>query len=134
MSKALRNVGSNAKNQMVEVEREISKAFAEPLLLALREEASDEKITFVNGLPDESFCKTTDSEEAFLAVGVVHSRSSTDDVQAKRFHGRKGSTSNQFSPTHIVTEIQVAKPFPCPLSRQPTLVTTEFLSAGDFFA
>lgn len=134
MSKALRNVGSNAKNQMVEVEREISKAFAEPLLIALREEASDEKITFVNGLPDESFCKATDSEEAFLAVGVVHSRSSTDNVQAKRFHGRKGSVSNQISPTHIVTEIQVAKPFPCPLSRQPTLVTTEFLSAGAFFA
>ncbi len=133
VTKALKNAKSKVTSRMSEIEYEIARAYAEPLLIALREGASED-IKFINGIPDEGLIQNLETD-SFLAVGVVHSRSSSDNVQAKRFHAKKLSSrlGRPDSASHAVTEITVAKPFPCPLSRQQNLVTTELLSSGSFF-
>lgn len=131
-------VASQKDGQKLEVE--ICNAFAQPLLNAL-----GESVVFRNkeiaGDPNESIGST------FLDISLVHMDTATMDrntargglLESKRFFCRKPDASVQpnncselphflRAVTTNLVEFTVANPFPCPLSRQRILITSEFTS------
>lgn len=111
-----------------DIEYALCRNFAEPLLLALSDEVSSEKVIFATGIPHQS---QINIEKTYIVVSLVHSLTgSADEVQCKKFKMHGGTELNQqhlHDRMHsLVFEMSVVRPFPCPLSRQPVLVTNEY--------
>lgn len=111
------------------VVQKICEAFAEPLVQALRQDLPNELIEFSSEIPDR-----VKNNKTYIVVSPVISRDMNHQhgVQSKRFQVRKQGSGPQ--KLEHITDITVAKAFPCAISRQPSLVTAEFVStAGSSF-
>ena len=129
-------VASQKNGEKLEVK--ICNAFAQPLLNVLGESVVFRNSEIV-GDPNESIGST------FLDISLVHMDIATMNrdaargglLESKRFFCRKPDASFQLNnsselpqflrgvATNLI-EFTVANPFPCPLSRQRTLITSEF--------
>jgi len=128
VTKALKHARGRGKEYQESLAQEVCKYFAEPLVMALREEMEGQSIEFRSTVP--SNYALSEDAKLYLIVTPVSSRETTmqNDVQSKRFQVR---TSTGHSIENVI-DITVAKLFPCALSRQPSLVTTERISSGSF--
>jgi hypothetical protein len=128
VSRALKKVVGKNADQII-ILTEICKTFAEPLILSIKENTDRQSIEFSCEIPDGS--KLKDSEKLHLIVTPVMTQENNTlhTVQSKRFYVKWGATSQTME---RVTNISVAKPFPCALSRQPCLVTTESVNNSFF--
>jgi len=118
-------------------ENEICTAFAEPFLLAMREELPYESIEFYT---EASVAESVDHDrenKTYLIVTLVHGEggdisdrlSGNTFLQSKKFCFRNRTPIDSQN-VSTFTEVTVAHRFPTTLSRQPTLITTEFISAA----
>ena len=132
VSKALKNAAGGRGQTLEEsIAHEICKAFAEPLISTLREEMPEQLIEFSSEIPDEFSIEKGNKLHLVVTPVIVRENTQQNQVQSKRFQVRKQGLGPQ-GIAHV-TDITVAKPFPCALSRQPSLVTTESVSAASFF-
>jgi hypothetical protein len=131
VSESLKNATGRGGEFQDSVVREICKTFAEPLISALREELNWEHLEFSSEIPNDT--RIEKSEKSYLVVTpiLVREVNRHNEVQSKRFQVRRPGSGPQ-NIEHI-TDITVAKHFPCAISRQPSLVTAEFTSTGSFF-
>lgn len=130
VTKALTHARGRGQDYQESLAQEVCKAFAEPLVLALNEEMKGQSIEFRSTIPSEYTLSKT--AKVFLIVTPVSARETTrhNEVQSKRFQVRKQEGDGN-SIEHVI-DITVAKLFPCALSRQPSLVTTERVSSASF--
>ena len=131
VEKALKFARGKGHEYQESLANEVCKAFAEPLIMSLREEMEDRQIEFRSTMPSDN--SLMEAAKLFLIVTPVTSRETTrqNGIQSKRFRVR--TAGNAGHSTEHVIDITVAKPFPCALSRQPSLVTTERIASGSFF-
>lgn len=123
------------KEERHRIEHAICRTFAEPYLSALCKELSSKKVKFSTEIPDQETLRGKDA--VFLIATLAHQGGrkergglSSNSIQWKKFTFRSeqnGPRDNE--PAHFV-EVTVAQKFPCPLSRQPMLLATEFVSAN----
>ncbi len=111
------------------VRHEICHAFAEPLIHALRKELHLKNLEFTSDIPSDPI-GIAKGDKSYLVVTpvVVREVNQQNELQSKRFQVRKALSGPQN--LDYITDITVAKYFPCALSRQPSLVTAEFTSNG----
>jgi len=109
------------------IEDEICAVFAEPYISFLQDEISESCIEFCTELPDELTIERKKSDMLFFVVTPVRNIRSSREYQSKKFQFKKIQSVENRGVSHLV-EITVAKHFPCPLSRQPALLTTEVKS------
>jgi len=128
---------SSAKGR---VEQNICAAFAKPLLDALCNELTSESIVLSTEPPTDEVLNTKGDTITFLVVSLVNMEpldamnkridamgsDTSRPIESKRFFITKKSSTRSRS-THLV-EFTVAQQFPCALSRQRTLITSEFVS------
>lgn len=122
--------GKESQNEM-SILYQICKAHADFLISSIKEDTRRLPVQFASEVPDESILR--DSEKLFLVVTPVAAAETNAHtaVQSKRFVIKKQAAVSQG--VERLTYISVAKPFPCALSRQPSLVTTEFVTNSSFF-
>jgi hypothetical protein len=111
--------------------------FGRPLMTALAHE--DVSIMFRVGSQTEE-PKDKPSTLTYLDISVVHVDISGVDAplgttqpevsEPKRFLYRKSSGTVAAGFSSVLVELTVARPFPCPLSRQRTLITSEFIEGS----
>lgn len=121
VASALKNARGKGEDYNYSLAKEICKAFAEPLCLALQNEANGHDVVFDYKLQASN---DVDDDKTYITVSILTSKQSraNDSVESKRFHviGFDAETKRD-----VISEITVAKYFPCALSRQSVLVTTE---------
>ena len=95
--------------------------FADPLLRFLQQERGKENVELIVQASSER--EAADENVTYLEVYLANCSLSSDGrglgVQRRRFYGDQGQNT---SPT---VEMTVVQPFPCPLSRQRSILTTE---------
>jgi len=110
-------------NQEVSSVQGICTRFAEPLMEFLKKERGNDKVMLVTQHSSEGQPEDLDDEMTYLTVHPANCAYGADGrwsgVQCRRFF----SDPNRQSGT--VVEMTVAQPFPCPLSRQRSVLTTE---------
>lgn len=120
-------------------------AFSEPLLIALSRETPLENIIFGSNRPSEEqlSCEAV-GENTYLIVSIGYDSvaalfSDTDSTaknpggveQTKRLLFRNHvQNEERISTTGSFIEYTVAREFPCPLSRQRTILQSEFISSS----
>lgn len=120
-------------------------AFSEPLLIALSRETPLENIIFSSNRPSEEqlSCEAV-GENTYLIVSIGYDSvaalfSDTDSTaknpggveQTKRLLFRNHvQNEERISTTGSFIEYTVAREFPCPLSRQRTILQSEFISSS----
>ena len=123
------------KEERHRIEHAICRTFAEPYLSALCKELSGKKVKFSTAIPDQ---ETLRGKSSVFLIATLADRGgrkdrgvlSSNSIQCKKFtfsseqNGHRNNESGRF------IEVTVAQKFPCPLSRQPILLTTEFVSAN----
>jgi len=120
-------------------ENAICTAFAEPFLIAMREEGelpyeSIEFYTEASAAESDSYDR---ENKTYLFVTLVHGEGGDISdrlrgntfLQSKKFCFRNRPLVDSQNVSNF-TEVTVAHRFPTTLSRQPTLITTEFISAA----
>ena len=132
VSESLKNSSGRGEELQKSLEREICRTFSEPLTSALRQEMDCQLLELLTEVPFDTG-SLENSEKSYLVVTptIVKEVNRNNEIQSKRFQIKKRNPGPQN--TEIVTNITVAKHFPCAISRQPTLVTTEFTASGSFF-
>lgn len=117
--------GKDSQNE-ISMFSQICKLHAELLISSIREDTKSFPVEFASEVPDESVLRNC--EKLFLVVTPVTAAETNahNTVQSKRFYIKKKVAMSQS--LERLTNITVAKPFPCALSRQPCLVTTELVS------
>jgi hypothetical protein len=132
VSESLKNAFGRGEELQKSLEREICRTFSEPLTSALKEEMDCKLLELLTEVPLNTG-SLENSEKSYLVVTptIVKEVNRNNEIQSKRFQIKRRNPGPQN--TEIVTSITVAKHFPCAISRQPTLVTTEFTASGSFF-
>ena len=115
---AITKASHSSKTSM---EHDLCRLFAEPLISSLRDELSPNDVVFSTEVPDDG---NMDSNKTYIIVTVVRSLSSIDEVQSKKFQARKQIDTRDDS--YLLTDLSVARPFPCSLSRQPIVLSKEY--------
>jgi hypothetical protein len=115
-----------------QLEESMCAAYGKPILDALRRDDKTASIVFAAGNTRMAHQKEHSTEnEIRLAIGFVEMEVSEfhDNITTKHFVYQKptDSVDDKASSTTLV-KMTVANPFPCPLSRQRTLLTTELMS------
>ena len=105
----------------------ICKAFADPIVQAISSQSSA-NVIFCTKAPSASRVKR-DSTNTFIVVTKVNMvqnlSGSAGDVESKRFFSKVFDSSKKVS---TVTESTVGQCFPCALSRQREIISTEYVS------
>jgi len=119
------------------LEEQICNMFAQPIINALATEIPRNTILLRT---DPLLGDVVDSKYTFLVVVVVHmnaselfatqERQTEQRLESKRFFHRKGEPNNANRSRLVsdLVELTVAHSFPCAMSRQRTLITSEILS------
>jgi hypothetical protein len=111
------------------MERDLCRNFAEPLIMFLQDEKSPQDVVFSTEVPDKGMM---DKNKTYIIVTVVRSLSDRDEVQSKKFQAREKIDNRNGS--FLLTDLSVARPFPCSLSRQPIVLSNEYeVTDGDGF-
>lgn len=115
---AITKVYNSSKTSM---ERDLCRHFAEPLIMFLQDDKSPHDVVFSTEVPEKS---EIDANKTYIIVTVVRSLSSRDEVQSKKFQAREKIDIRNDS--FLLTDLSVARPFPCSLSRQPIVLSNEY--------
>jgi hypothetical protein len=95
----------------------------------LQDEKSPQDVVFSTEVPDKGMM---DKNKTYIIVTVVRSLSDRDEVQSKKFQAREKIDNRNGS--FLLTDLSVARPFPCSLSRQPIVLSNEYeVTDGDGF-
>lgn len=139
--------GRNSIASQGSLEDRICEAFAAQILEALCDELSFQSVILCTKSPSEGRLSREGDTKTFLVVTLVqmsnafsNNGGSNDIIESKRFYS-KNLLSNQASqdaendrdvngPMTII-ESTVAQHFPCALSRQRAIITTEFVPGGN---
>lgn len=109
------------------VDEQIIVKFAQPYLRALRKDCGSDAVALVTEPPSVKYADC--DARAYLHIFPVEVVSTEfafpNQSHAKSFYYRKDLFDESKS---LMVEMTVAHPFPCPLSRQRSLVTTEIAS------
>mmetsp|Transcript_3869 Transcript_3869/g.7417 ORF Transcript_3869/g.7417 Transcript_3869/m.7417 type:complete len:2553 (+) Transcript_3869:270-7928(+) len=129
--RALKHVPGKDSQNEIALLSQICKLHAELLISSIKEDTKSVSVEFAYAIPDESVLR--DSDKLFLVVTPVVAAETIahNTIQSKRFYIKKKMVLSQN--VERVTNISVAKSFPCALSRQPCLVTTELATNSSFF-
>ena len=104
------------------IEEEICRIFAHPYLLALNEDLTHCNLEFCTAMPDQEAIELKGENVMFFVVTMVHAKSLSFNCKKFVF---KRNTHSYDGDSHFI-EMTVAQKFPYALSRQPTLISTEY--------
>lgn len=124
---ALRGAPSIEKAHGGSSEQRLCLAFAEPLLLALSYEVALESIVFSSVRPSTDI--PADDLRTYLIVSLANTDRTVERTKRILFNKEEIESSTSNFGLKSFVEYTVAQEFPCALSRQRTILTSEFSSS-----
>jgi len=139
--------GRNSIASQGSLEDKICEAFAAQFLEALCDELSFQSVILCTKSPSEGRLSREGGSKTFLVVTMVqmsnafsNNGGSNDIIESKRFYSKNflsnpaaqdPENDRDVNGPMTIIESTVAQHFPCALSRQRTIITTEFVPGGN---